>query len=462
MFATISRKPLHRTLGAEWLEPRQPLAGDVGIALLGDQLVMEGDAQANAILIERPAGGGVDIRGSVAGDAATTINGGTEAFHVDSRLGNLMIDLGDGDDRLTLGTAGQNNASSLLASNGSFRFTGNLLANLGAGDDTFSADVAGAGNLTVMGGLGADDIAISGRAGTVSVIADGLKADAGSADSVQLSDLRANGDVNVFTVGGDDQIALSGDLRIQNDLAIDSGEGVDVLSLAVSHFVVRGELSIDPLVDNAQTTVNSNGLAGLAGSQSVFAGTSSLRASLATEFSNPLTPATAIGNTLLTADPVGAGSAGLALSANVLGGNQSLTSTSSLRADAALTPSGALVNGSLDAANMPSIGPLDGLALANLSLPADVRTTDLSATSDLNADASPSQAVLLQNAGALATSANPVAAVAADRVFNQFDESQLVGSAARNPTFLSNFSQDQSLNSALNQLALSQSFAPLF
>jgi hypothetical protein len=91
-----------------------------------------------------------------------------------------------------------------------------------------------------------------------------------------------------------------------------------------------------------------------------------------------------------------------------------------------------------------------------------VRATDLSATSDLNADTSPNQSVLFQNAGALSTSANSVAAVAADRVFNQFDESQLVGSAARNPTFLSNFSQDQSLNSALSQLALSQSFAPLF
>jgi hypothetical protein len=139
-----------------------------------------------------------------------------------------------------------------------------------------------------------------------------------------------------------------------------------------------------------------------------------------------------------------------------------LTSTSSLLADSELTPSGALVNSSLDAANMPSIGPLDGFALANLAPPADVRATDLSATSDLNADTSPNQSVLFQNAGALSTSANSVAAVAADRVFNQFDESQLVGSAARNPTFLSNFSQDQSLNSALSQLALSQSFAPLF
>jgi hypothetical protein len=463
MFRTISRKSSHRVLGAEWLERRQPLAGDVGIALFGNQLVIEGDAQANAIVIERAAGGGVNIRGSAAGDAATTINGGTEAFHVASLDGNIMIDLGAGNDSLTLGAGGHTGGQgNLHGSNGNLRLEGNLLANLGAGNDEFSGNIAGRGDLTIMGGSGADEIAISGRVGSVTVIADGLSADASGADRVQLSNLRTSGDVSVFTQRGDDQIALSGDLRMQHSLTIDSGEGIDYLSFAASHFVVRGEMSVDPLLNNSSVSVGGVRSAATGHGQSASLMALHTLAPLTTDVGDPLVSATATGNALLSADPVGAGSAGLALAADASGGNNSLTSMSSLLADAALTPNGALVNGSLDAANSLNTGLLDDSALANLSAAANNSVaTDTSVTGNLIADSSATHAALLQNAGTLAQAANPLAAAATDRVFNQFDESQLVGSSARNPTFLSNFSQDPSLNSVLNSLSRSQMFAPL-
>lgn len=461
MFTKSSKRSLQRALGAERLEGRQPLAGDVGIALLGNQLVIEGDAEANALTVERSAGGGFDIRGSVLGDDATTINGGDEAFHVDSLDGNVLIDMGAGDDSLTLGGDGQASSGSLLANRNSFRLNGNLLANLGAGNDTFSANLAGRGDLTVMGGPGSDDIAVSGRVGSLTVIADGLNADSSGADSVQLSNLRARGDVNVFTMGGDDQIALSGDLRIQSNLTIDSGEGADQVSLAASRFVVRGEVSIDPPTDTGTTGENAD-TASIAGEHSAAMGDASAIASLTTDLTNPIAPTVAFGNALLNADPVGAGNVGLALTNGAFGGNSGLTAASSLIADAALTPAGALVNGALDPANSLNRSLLDNTALANLTAPVgSVLASDL-LTGMAPTDTNALQTALLPNTAALPPASNPLGAAATDRVFNQFDESQLIGSAARNATFLSNFSQDPTLNTALNQLALARSFAPLF
>lgn len=458
MYATRYRHGFRRALGTEWLERRHPLAGDVAIALLGNQLVIEGDAEANALVVERAEGGGFNITGAMAGDGATTINGGNDPFRVASFDSNMLVNLGAGDDSFTLGNDAGNGNSSL------FRLHGSLMTDLGEGDDTFTAHVNSQSDIILLAGAGADDISVSGRIGSFVAMADPLNSDGAGADNVHLADLRAKEDISVFTLAGDDQVSLSGDLRLHGNLTIDTGIGTDGLSLTASRFVVRGEISIDPLSDTTLEPPNegSDGIVGEAMADAASLPTASL---LSEDLSHPLTSSTAFANALLHADPVGAGNAGLSLDTGASIADDSLVADSSLIADAELGLTGVELNGSLNSSGSAEMSAaLDDVSLADLTSTnfASNITSDTNLASDLTTSDDTSQSALLQNAAALAANGNPFRLAATDNVFNQFDESELIGSAARNPTFLNNISEDNSLNSAINQLALSQPLMPVF
>jgi len=175
---------------------------------------------------------------------------------------------------------------------------------------------------------------------------------------------------------------------------------------------------------------------------------------------------------LMNGDIVGGGNAALWLGA-MNGNTGNLAANSTIMADSGL-------NGSTGASNLGSstnVGAtnstgLNGANLDNLTQTAIGQSFaggNTGATTGVNSNVTsntsrvdPNNSGLLQNAanGSAVNPMNPAAAfspLAADNVFNNFNEADLVGSAARNPTFMPSVSDNTSFDQALNQLALSQS-----
>ena len=91
-----------RHLSLEGLEGRSVLAGDVFAATLGGNLLIQGDADANGIHIQNMNDGTVEVSGVEAGGSATTINGSSEPFVASDVHFLTRVELGSGDDSLTV------------------------------------------------------------------------------------------------------------------------------------------------------------------------------------------------------------------------------------------------------------------------------------------------------------------------------------------------------------------------
>lgn len=125
MLRTKSLRRKSRSARFEPLERRQMMAGDVTVSLSNGALLITGDVGANAIEISS-SNGDIRVDGVLDGNGvATTINGGAgQTFSGVS--GNVVIELGDGDDAVTVQT---------------LFLGGALVVNAGAGNDTVSLAV---------------------------------------------------------------------------------------------------------------------------------------------------------------------------------------------------------------------------------------------------------------------------------------------------------------------------------
>src|SRR5215213_5443742 len=129
-------RPHHRRCSFEALENRRLLAGDVKVTLSGGNLSVEGDAAENNIVITASGVSGVD-------GTNTTINGGTGAFALSTPLSKLSVDLGAGNDSLTINGLTVNGKATVKLGKGDDSFvvqnttvTGKLQIHTGKGHDT--------------------------------------------------------------------------------------------------------------------------------------------------------------------------------------------------------------------------------------------------------------------------------------------------------------------------------------
>jgi hypothetical protein len=104
----MSRRSRKVQRGFETLESRLPMAGNITATLVGNDLVITGDAQSNALAIVGTANAGeFVVTGINDGDGvATNINGvPNDAVTISGVLGNLLITLAAGDDQITISDA---------------------------------------------------------------------------------------------------------------------------------------------------------------------------------------------------------------------------------------------------------------------------------------------------------------------------------------------------------------------
>ncbi|MFM7056581.1 MAG: hypothetical protein ACKO2P_06625, partial [Planctomycetota bacterium] len=215
------RQAAHRRRTVEHLESRELLAGNVLVQLQNGNAVITGDSAANQFEI---TGGLNSIL--VRGLDGTTINGGTATFTLASTAtfgGSLLISLGQGNDRLSIG------ADVSLAG---VRILGE------AGDDTVSiASSTINGNLVIDAGDGSN---------TITLLNSRLKSHVAlSSAGPSLTSLRGgriDGRLNVDTAAGDDQVSVDA-TTISGKASFQVRTGNDVVALR--NATLNGELYID-------------------------------------------------------------------------------------------------------------------------------------------------------------------------------------------------------------------------
>jgi hypothetical protein len=225
---------LRRRGSFESLEQRQLLAGDVLVSVVHGNLKIEGDANDNQIEIAAGAEAhtvvitGLDETNLRLVDRETGVPGPAESELVVSVRGGAKIDLGDGDDAITM-----------TAPN----LRGNLSINTGDGDDQVvvnnatDATVSGLNNGGVLAGV-RGDLKIRTGAGDDTVIATNalvrgrLHIDTGSDnDSVELGGVAAE---NTALSGG----FVDASLRGRGGVHVSLGDGNDIVNvqgIAASH-----------------------------------------------------------------------------------------------------------------------------------------------------------------------------------------------------------------------------------
>jgi hypothetical protein len=268
----------------ESLEQRQLLAGDVLVNVVGGNLRIEGDVEANKILITSGAEAGTFV---VTGLDGTLLEGATDPITV-TGIRNISVDLGDGDDlvavagatvrgnvsirtgvgddRVAVGTdGGAAELAGALPADLSVEVRGSLNVSTGAGEDQVSIDDAVAALLNVSTGDDNDVVALGsdeplGDLAARLVARHGAHVDLGagndqlSIDQVETRGLLlAHGGLGddsidaslteaatmlVSSDGGVDQVTLV-DLDVRH-LGVHSGEGNDTVDIRDSVFATLG------------------------------------------------------------------------------------------------------------------------------------------------------------------------------------------------------------------------------
>jgi FKBP-type peptidyl-prolyl cis-trans isomerase FkpA len=179
------------------LESRQLLAGNVTVSLQGDVLQINGDAASNEIRVTGIANG----RAQVIAGAGTTINGGTAIFVSSAQVRNVAMQMGAGNDSVTVENLPIN---------------GYVDLDLGVGGDT-----ANLRNLNVRA------LNVNGRAGN---------------DVIQFHHVFSRDYIMIQTHEGDDTLSITS-MATNRGVLIDTGEGADLI--AISHLGARANLVVN-------------------------------------------------------------------------------------------------------------------------------------------------------------------------------------------------------------------------
>ncbi len=195
----------------EILEPRVLLAGDVTATLAGSTLVIQGDAQSNAVIVYGTAAPGQFLVSGVTG-SQTTVNG--SGFSLFDGVTSMKINMGQGNDELLIGDPGTVVTTTI---------PGNLSINMGGGTkdgvyigyDNTASDYLGnvdiGGSLTIQGSDAEDVVFLVGMSVTKNV-------------TMKLGD-SPTGKVNAITMSQNLTTATSN--FIGGKLSITGGDGRD-------------------------------------------------------------------------------------------------------------------------------------------------------------------------------------------------------------------------------------------
>jgi hypothetical protein len=288
MTPQVSRRtlPTVARLAIERLESRELLAGDVEAYVQGQMLILWGDAAENGVTITyNSATKAYRIVGTDAGGSPTTINDldtslpqnvveltGVKQVYVGLNGGNdvlqigspeavdtviaqwLSIEMGDGDDHVVVGTAG-NDAGEDAPIATSLRTGTSVRIDLGAGNDELSMANAEIGlGLNIHAGDGDDDVHFDTE----------FKP---SEDSpTQLFPVRIGGNALISLGGGEDELSIK-HVGIGRSLAILDGAGpahVELLNLNVSKSIdITTAHDADDIditrIRSKQLAINTNG-----------------------------------------------------------------------------------------------------------------------------------------------------------------------------------------------------------
>lgn len=258
------RKP--SSLHLETLEARHALAGDVMAVMYGQMLVIWGDAADNGALLTYDSSTasytvtGVDLGGSpttINGGAAATLtgvqqiavlmNGGNDAFAVGSPAAVdmvinqwLAIDMGDGDDSLQLGRAGNVPGGSDPVAL-SLRTGTSVAVDLGAGNDQMqiaNADIGLA--LNIAGGDGNDNVDFA----TEFTPAGG---------DASISPIRVRGGATISMGGGEDTLSIKNALIGQTLQILD---GAGAAHIEIDNVSIGKNLDVDTSGSADQISIN--------------------------------------------------------------------------------------------------------------------------------------------------------------------------------------------------------------
>ncbi|MCI0333875.1 MAG: LEPR-XLL domain-containing protein [Planctomycetes bacterium] len=238
----------------EALEPRQLLAGDVLVNVVGGNLRIEGDAEDNKIMIVSGADAGTFV---VTGLDGTTLEGATDPITVSDVLnirvnlgegndlaaivganvgGNVSIQTGAGDDRVLVGTGeGAAELAGVLPADLSVDVHGVLRIDTNGGLDHVAVDDAMAGRLSVHAGEDNDVVSLGSTAplGDLTArlaVGHGVHVNLGAGnDELNIDQLSAHGGIVVW--GGQGDNSIDANIAKAKAMLVASDGGVDNVSL---------------------------------------------------------------------------------------------------------------------------------------------------------------------------------------------------------------------------------------
>ena len=213
-----------RKLALETLEDRSLMAGNVTASMAGSKLVIQGDGEANHVVLSFDrATQRFLVGGQATAGGATTINGNATPPPGFPRVRKISINLGDGDDTLEILNPG---AADVV-------ITQYFSINAGGGDDTVVFGRVG----NAPGG--AAPLASKVRTGA------GINVQTGDGDDrIEIANLEVGGGLLIGTGAGDDAVLFVNEFtpavdsptklfptRVRNQVSVHLGDGDDELSL---------------------------------------------------------------------------------------------------------------------------------------------------------------------------------------------------------------------------------------
>jgi hypothetical protein len=223
-----AKKPGRRTMFLESLESRAMLAGDISVNVSGGNLIVRGNNADNQVAILKLDTGEY----AVAGFNGTTVKGSANPYIAKGVTGNIDVDLKSGNDLLGVG----NDVAGLIALGQALGF-GAAIGDAAALQTQLETLLADAGaparlnvprNLIVRAGGGRDGVGISGDIGR------DINADLGSGNNTLAIVNSRVGDDVIARAGGQNDLVLIQESKIDEMLDVHLGHGTNDLDVADS------------------------------------------------------------------------------------------------------------------------------------------------------------------------------------------------------------------------------------
>jgi VCBS repeat-containing protein len=201
-----------RFLGMEALESRSMLTGNVNAFLSGGTLHINGDSDANEIIVEQSAANSFTISSR---DGSTTINGQSSAVTIDQVTRDLMMALNGGDDVVEM----SGTSDSVIT------VPGNLWVNTGSGDDQVILNAVHAKQLHVDLGAGADTATVGDTSG-ITITQQAIIMGRDGADHINVANSQFHNYLTVDAGSGNDDITIQGS-TVRKTSLVKAGSGSD-------------------------------------------------------------------------------------------------------------------------------------------------------------------------------------------------------------------------------------------